>query len=120
MEAFDYIKLLNEGNAKDTELDNNYVKFLTNRAFSYHIETLPLANYLNEYPDMDNQMHFDFLAHTVTPAKRWAKWHKPEKHSDAYIVSNYFGISLKHAYMYVDLISAEDIQDMREQLEVEK
>lgn len=118
METFDYIKAINEGKTDNVELNNNYNKFLSNRAFSYHIETLPLANYLNEYPDMDNQMHFDFMAATISPGKRWSKWHKPEKHSDAYVLSNYFGITLKHAYMYVDLVDQETIQIMREQLEV--
>lgn len=114
-DPFKFIKAINKG--EDIEVDNDFNSFLTNRAFSYHLDTLAVANYCNLYPKMSPQMHFDYLKSTVSVGNRFSKWYKPKANKDANILAKYFGISLKQAYDQVYLYSPEELTKMSNDLE---
>lgn len=117
---FTYLNLINEANTTDIVVDDKvYNQFLINRGLSLHIDTISLANEMNKYGCVSNQMHFDFLRHVVNPRKRWAKWPKPVNQKPAQIISQYYGISMQKAYDYIGIISDEDISAMEEELKIE-
>lgn len=118
--AFYYLNLINQADQSDIEVDDKvYNQFLVNRGLSLHIDTIALANEMNKYGCVSNQMHFDFLRNTVNPRKRWAKWPKPKSHKSASIISQYYGISLRKAYDYIGIIDDKTISDMEEELNLE-
>ena len=82
-QLFDYVKSINtkEEHLFDEAPDavSGYIPYHVLTAFSYFPDTVLFANVLNEYPDISKKMHYDYLFHTVSQRKRFAKWVKPEK-----------------------------------------
>lgn len=119
--VFTYLNLINDGDKSDIKVDDSiYNQFLINRGLSLHIDTLALANELNKYPKMNNQMHFDFLRHMVNPRKRWAKWPKPVNQPDAVLISQYFNISMSKAYDMLGIINQQTLENIKEELKIIK
>lgn len=118
--CFTYINLINDANHDQIEVDDSiYNQFLTNRGMSLYIDTIAVANEINKYGGLTNQMHFDYYRFAVTRRKRWSKWPKPKDHGEAATISAYYQISMRKAYDMVDLFSKEQIEAMKEQLQVE-
>jgi hypothetical protein len=115
---FKYVNLINDGDQSDIIVDSSiYNQFIVNRSLSLHLDTLAVANEVNKYPKMDNQMHFDFLRRLVTPRKRWAKWPKPKTHPDASLLSRYYGISMRKSYDLLRVVNPEIIEQIKAELE---
>ena len=109
---FKFVGAINSG--KTIEVDSDYVKFLVNRAFSYHLDTVLIANAINMYPNLSNQMHYEFLSGIIKPKKRFGKWAKPVDQPRAATVSKYFNISMHRAYEEHQLFTDEQIDQMAE------
>lgn len=113
---FTYLNYINSGEKDIVTDDSVYNQFLINRGLSMFLDTIAIANEINKYGCVDNQMHFDYLVNIVTPRKRWSKWPKPKTHPDASMISNYYGISIKKAYDLIGIIPEEDLEKIRNQL----
>lgn len=118
MSPFDYVNaiLQNKSNLiTDSETEEKYSPFLTNRSLSYHMDCLAFANEMNRRHFLDKKMQFDFLLNTVRSKKRpFAKWIKSEKSEDIECVKQVFGFSDKKAYEALALLSDEQIQKLKE------
>lgn len=118
---FTYLNYINSGDESDIDIDDKvYNQFLINRGLSMHLDTIAIANEINKYGCVDNQMHFDYLRHMVTPRKRWAKWPKPKEHPDASTIASYYGISMKKAYDLVGIITPEQIEQMKQEMVIDQ
>jgi len=63
----------------NTELaEKTYAPFLTNKAFSYHVDTIMYANEMNMRSALENQLAFDYYLNSIRPQKRFAKWIKKD------------------------------------------
>ncbi len=85
---------------------------MVGRAFSYHLDTIIMANEMNLYPQLDDQMHYDFMKAMIRPKKRFAKWSKPPTHKRASVLSAYYQIPMSQAYLYQDLFSDQEIEEI--------
>lgn len=123
MNPFDYVNAINAGKDIMSGTDNDelaekgYVPYLTNRQFSYFEDTIFFANMMNQLSHIDNKMQFDFFINTVRPRKRYAKWSKTEHHDDLIAVSQYFGYSYEKAKVVMDILSSDDLEQIRRRLE---
>jgi hypothetical protein len=123
MNPFDYVNSINNGKNLLDESDNeevvvkDYNPFMTNRALSYHNDTLMLANAMNQFSHLDKDLQYLFFINTVRPKKRFAKWAKPEKNDDLNTIVEYYGYSYEKAKQVLDLFSNEDLDRMRKKLE---
>ena len=116
--VFTYLNWINAGSKADIVVDDSiYNQFLINRGLSLHLDTIAIANEVNKYQKMDNQMHFDFLRRMVTPRQRWAKWPKPKTQPDAAVLSTYYGISMQKAYDLLGIIDSDKLEQIKEELE---
>ena len=113
--VFRYVNAINSGDSIPVEKDYN--QFLITRAFSYHIDTIHIANELNQYGEIEDEMHFGFLRALVRPKKRFAKWPKPLKHREASLLSAFYQIPMIRAYEYLPFFSEEEIAEIEGQLE---
>lgn len=117
---FTYLNYINAANKTDIIVnDSIYNKFLINRGLSLHLDTIAIANEINKYSGVSNQMHFDYLRFMVSPRKRFAKWPKPKQHGDAAIISQYYGLSMNKAYDLLSIINEQEIEQMKEELQIE-
>lgn len=121
---FDYINAINStkvdlmtGTANDQLAEKGYEPFLTNRALSYHTDTVGLANEMNTRHYLDNKPQFQFFINTVRPKKRYAKWEKKQKDSDVACVKEYYGYNDVKAQQALTILSAEQISDIKRRID---
>ena len=118
MSPFDYVKSILQDKTElitDSETEEKYSPFLTNRSLSYHMDCLAFANEMNRRHHLDKKMQFDFLLNTVRSKKRpFTKWAKSEKSEDISCLKQTFGFSDKKAYDALNLLSEEEIQQLKE------
>jgi hypothetical protein len=124
MNPFDYINAINitkknlmHGSENDALAEKDYSPFLTNRALSYHQDTIAYANQMNVNYHVDNKLQFEFLLNIVRARKRFAKWEKKDKNGDLSIVKEYFGYSDSKAYQALTILSKQQLSMIRKKLE---
>lgn len=105
--------LIRNGEAEESE----YKPFLTNRALSYHVDSIFEANDMNERAHLPNICQYEYLLNSLPKKKRFAKWIKPSKDVDAEAVMEYFGYSLSKAAAALKILSKEDIAMIHDKLD---
>lgn len=101
-----------------TEQDEkSYSSFMVNKAMSYHRDTALIANAVNQYPNLDNKLKYDFLLNMVRAQKRpYSKWYKKVESSDLLAVKEYYGYSDSKAYDALRVLSDEQIAMIQTQI----
>jgi hypothetical protein len=121
---FDYVNSINQsktnlmrGTENDKLAEKGYEPFLTNRALSYHHDTIALANEMNMRSDLDKKLQYEFFLNTVRPKKRYAKWQKKEHHGELAVVKEYFGYSDAKAMQALTVLTDEQINDIKRRID---
>lgn len=117
---YEYINAINSGkkiSSKDFD-EKGYVPFITNRQFSYFQDTILPANEMNANHHMSGESQFSFFINIVRPQKRFSKWSKTEHHDDLEAIVQYFDYSYEKAKVVMDILSAEDIINIKKKLEI--
>ena len=121
MNPFDYVNSIlkdKENLIVDEVSEKAYVPFLTNRALSYHKDTLFYAQEMNSVPHLDKKLQFRYLINTVKPMKRkGSKWGKKLDNADIEAVMVYYGYSYKKALSAISVLSKEQLKIIRKRLE---
>lgn len=121
---FDYINAINTskvdlmtGTDNDKLAEKGYEPFLTNRALSYHADTVGLANEMNTRHYLDKKPQFHFFINTVRPKKRYAKWEKKQKDSDVACVKEYYGYNDVKTQQALAILSDDQISDIKRRID---
>ena len=105
---FDYVKSINW---KNYEYDLvGYNPFLTNRCFAMHMDTVMLAEQMNQHPNLGPELQYDFYYYTVRKGKRFGFPPKVEDIPNVELVMDYFGYSRQKAIEALRLLTDEDIR----------
>lgn len=119
---FDYVNQILQGKKQlivDELSEKGYTPFLTNRSLSYHLDCILYANEMNQRHHLDHKMQNDFLLNTIRSRKRpFAKWVKTDKSEDLECVKQSFNLSDSKAKEALRLLSNEQIQQLKEQLQI--
>lgn len=109
---FTDIKADNSGEASDLDsVDRKYPPFMVNRGLSYFVDTVMLANEMNQRFDLAPKMQYDFLYHGVRKKRRFSKWHKKQKDGkDIELIKEAYSMNRERAEEVHDLI---DIKKLR-------
>jgi len=109
---FDDVRADNSEEASDLDsVDRKYPPFMVNRGLSYFVDTVMLANEMNQRFELAKKMKYDFLYHGVRKKRRFSKWHKKEKDSkDIELIKEAYCINRERAEEVYDLI---DIKKLR-------
>jgi hypothetical protein len=117
---FDFTNSINQsktdlmrGTANDKLAEKSYSPFLTNRALSYHNDTVFFANEMNTRHHLDNLLQYDFLLNIIRPKKRYAKWEKKDNDGDVLIVKEYFGYNDTKARQALAILTPEQLTTIR-------
>ena len=108
---FDYVKSINEKKPID-EL-TGYNPFLTNRAFSVHMDTVLLAEEMNRASNLPPEMQYDFYYHTVRKGRRFGFPPKPSENENLSLVMEHYQYSREKALEAMRLLSDNDIMAIR-------
>ena len=107
---FDYVKAIESKSSMDDM--SGYVPYLTNHSLSNHLDTVMLANEMNQRPNLPPECQYDFLHGTVRKGRRYGKWHKPEEHPHLEVVMEYFSYSKQKALQALQVLTQKDIRDI--------
>ena len=115
---FDFANSINftkENLIVDEATEKEYNPFIVNRAMGFAADTVIPANEMNARPHIDRKMQYDFLCAVVRKSKRYTKWMKSEEENlDA--IQKYFGYSFNKAKEALRILSAEDIERIKDKL----
>ena len=122
--VFTYVGAINSGYkdaVNDAGFEAVYTPYVVNKAFSYYLDTIFIANELNKAQALcqNKAAHFNALAHTVRPRKRYSKWHKDEaaRKRKTDVLSAYFNLSREKAKQVLDIFDDEQVEDMKTEME---
>ena len=121
MKLSEYLNAINHTkeplmNTEDDQVEKKYAPFVINRCLSYFIDTILHVNQINEFPNIDKKMQFDYLQNALRKRKRFSKWQKKEIIENLEIVKDYYGYSNQKATEIIDLLNDENIEEMRKYL----
>ena len=100
----------------DEETEKGYSPFMINRGLSYYQDTVLFANEMNRAGHIDNRLQYDFLRLAIRPRKRFSKWMKKTVPAKIDVIKEYYGYSDVKAESVADLISDDDIKEMKNYL----
>lgn len=122
MSPFDYVNTILQSKKNlivDSETEDSYVPFLSNRSLSYHNDCVMFANEMNRRPFLDKKLQYDFLLNTVRSKKRpFAKWVKQEKDDDLACIKQIYRFSDQKAREALRLLSDEQIKKLKEKTDI--
>ena len=98
---------------EDEQVEKQYAPYIINRCFSYFIDTVLHANQMNQFSQVDKKMQFDYLSGAIRKRKRFSKWLKNEMSDEFSIVKEYYGYNNTKTKEVMDLVTPEDIEEMR-------
>ena len=102
---------------EDPMWEKNYPAFIINKCMSHHMDTIMYANEMNQYPELDKLLQYDFFINTVRPRKRFSPWGKKEKALDLDIVKQYYGYSDEKALDALHILTSEQLDFIRSKLD---
>jgi len=97
--------------------EKTYAPFLTNKAFSYHVDTIMYANEMNMRSALENQLAFDYYLNSIRPQKRFAKWIKKDTSDSLEVVKEYYQYNYEKAEHALSLLSQEQLIELKKRLE---
>lgn len=92
----------------------DYSGFMVNKTFSYYDDCIFYANEMNLYGSMPAQAAFEYYRGSLRSRKRFAKWAKPDNVETIKLVQVHYQCSPREAEEYIELLSKEDIDRMKE------
>jgi hypothetical protein len=109
--SFDKNDLLNENTIKE------YSPYMINRFLSAEQDTVEIANFMNELPNLDKRMHYNFLRFLIPKRKRFFKYLKTDKIENEELLKQVFQYSPSKAKEVMSILGPEDYEQIRKQLE---
>ena len=98
------------------EEEKGYSPFMVNRGLSYYQDTVLFANEMNRASHIDHKLQYDFLRTAIRPRKRFSKWMKKTVPAKIDVIKEYYGYTDVKAESVADLISDDDIKEMKSYL----
>ena len=107
---FDWVKSINH---KKYMCDlSGYNPFLTNRAFAYHMDTILLAEEMNQLHNLGPELQYDFYYYSVRKGNRFGFPPKPQEEHHLELVMEYFQLSKQKAIEALQILTLDDINDI--------
>lgn len=104
---FDWVKSINH---KTYMSDlSGYNPFLTNRSFAYHMDTILLAEEMNQFHNLGPSLQYDFYYYSVRKGNRFGFPPKPQEDVNLELVSDYFQCSKQKAIEYLRVLTTDNI-----------
>lgn len=96
------------------ENEKYYDQWIVNKALSYHFDCILQVNEMNKLPGLPGLMHYHALQNSTRKYKRkFQKWHKYIKDSDAEAIQEYYHFSKDKAREALAVLTQEQIQQIR-------
>ena len=97
--------------------EEQYSKFRTNTVLSNHIDTVLYSNEMNMYPFLSDEMHYDYMYHSIKPKKRFFKRRKQINHTNLSLISDYYKYNRKKSLEAFKILTEEEKKTIKNKLE---
>ncbi len=116
-----YLKAINQTkeplmDGEDEEWERKYVPFIVNKCVGAFPDTIMLVNEINQLPNVDKKLQFDFLINSLRPRKRFTPWLKANKLENLEYVKEFYGYNNAKAKSALDILSEEQISAIKRKL----
>ena len=116
---FDFVKSVSS-DKKDIMVDEieekSYAPFLTNKALSYHQDSVFFSNEMNIRHSTENRLQYLFFLNTLRKRQRFSQWQKPYVSKKLDVIKEYYQISTKQAKDYMSILSDSDVRKMKKRM----
>ena len=102
---------------ENPDILKQYPPFIVNRCLAGHIDAIMFANEMNKHPNLDKDMQYNFMLHSIRKKKRFSPWLKQEKIKDLELVKKYYGYSTEKAQQAMRILSNDQIDYIRKKLD---
>ena len=113
---FDFVKSINTKSGYIEEL-TGYNPYLTNACFSMHMDTIMLAEEMNQAHWLSPELQYDFYYYGVRRGKRFGFPPKVKEDPNLQLIQEYFQYSAVKAQQALDLLTDKDIKDIRNKMD---
>lgn len=105
------------GSENEELAEKSYNAFLTNRALSFHLDTVLYANEMNTRGGSDNIFQYDYLMGSVRKMNRKHFWPKKSVDDDVETVSQYYKVNPRRAREIASMLTDDQISRIRAELQ---
>ena len=120
-ELKDYLNAINQ--TKETLMDGEdemwekkYPPFVINKCLHAFPDTILFVNEINQIPNLDNKLQFDFFLNTLRARKRYTPWLKAKKLENLECIKEYYGYNNEKAKTALDILDDEQISAIKQKL----
>ena len=93
-----------------------YNPFLTNKSFSYFVDTILIANEMNIRHTADKKLQYDYLLNKIRPRKRFSKWNKHIKHGSIELIKEYFKVNDVKAKTISTILTEQQLETIKKKV----
>ena len=120
-ELKDYLNAINHTkerlmDTEDEEWERKYPPFIVNKCLAPFQDTILLVNEINQYPNVDKKLQFDFLINSLRPRKRFTPWVKAKKLDDIEYVKEFYGYNNEKAKVALTILNDDQIATIKQKL----
>lgn len=101
---------------KDPSSERVFVPFVINKSYSYFMDSLFQANYMNKFHHLPKKMQYDYYLNSLSKGKRFSKWVKIEESEDLTNLMEYYGYSVKKAREVLPLLDQLQLKIIKNRL----
>jgi len=102
----------------DERDEKTYSSFMVNRALSLQNDCIFQAQEMNRNYHLPVRLQYNYLMGNIRPKKRWAQWPKKnQKDGDIIAIVKYFSCSEKQAFEYMNVLTEEQLEHIRKEVE---
>ena len=117
----DYLNTINQTKKNlmeddDPAWEKNYPSYVINKCMSQHMDTIMIANEMNQYQHLDKKLQYDFFINIVRPRKRFSPWGKKEKVDNLELVKQYYGYSTEKAVQALEILTPTQLDVIKTKL----
>ena len=120
-ELKDYLKAINQTKEplmddEDDQWEKKYPPFIVNKCLMPFQDTILFVNEMNQYPQLDKKLQFDFYLNSLRSRKRYTPWMKAKKLENLEYVKEYYGYNNEKAKVALDILNDEQISAIKQKL----
>ena len=120
-ELKDYLNAINQTkeplmDSEDETWEKKYPPFVINKCLMPFQDTILFVNEINQLPNLDNKLQFDFFLNTLRARKRYTPWLKAKKLENLDCIKEYYGYNNEKAKTALDILDDEQISAIKQKL----
>jgi hypothetical protein len=102
----------------DLTWEKKYPPYVINRCLSQHVDTILMANEMNQRHSISKRLQFHFLINSIRKRKRFGgKWVTTSRSNNLDLIKEYYGYSNTKAKVALDILTKEEINLIKQKLD---